>query len=218
MRYAGHPMASSGLRITLSGPVGAGKTTLGKALAGRLGLPFIPENYTGIYNTHAAGKKIIRDPLAGSARKQEVTRALMETFFSWLKEREKLYREYPGFVADRWEADTLDLWLKFFSNSNGDEQTRIILKRLREVGDSLSFSILLPPGEFRADQRNEDGMKRRQSFNLTLQAYIMTGGLIRQCRNLPVLELTAERQTVEERLENVLRFIREKFPNARIAP
>lgn len=211
-------MTAANLRIALSGPVGSGKTTLGQALAGRLGLPFIPEDYRNIYSTHAASRKILRDPLAPGARKKEATRALMETFSCWLAEREKLYGKYPGFVADRWEADTLDTWLKFFANTaDCDEQTRQLWSRLQAVGESLSFAVLLPPAPVPVETRNEDGLRRKQSFTLTLQAWIMTGGVIRRCRNLPVLELPAERQTVEERVESVLRFIDQRFPDARPA-
>lgn len=87
-------------RIVISGPVGAGKTTLAHALAERLGIPVIAENRAVLLGHLRAWRQLRADPQRQDERGPALQR-LFETFFHWAEERDRLYRAHEAFVADR---------------------------------------------------------------------------------------------------------------------
>lgn len=201
------PEASQRLapRIVVSGAVGAGKTTLVHALAERLGVPAIGEGLCDLYAELTANQRL-RSGSAPQAERSQALERLMQTFFDWAHERARQYGAHPGFVADRWEADLLDLWLKLFADFDCDARTAQLLGDMRAKAQGLACAVLLPPAIRPVEARNEDGLRRRQTFTLTFLSSLVTSGLLRQCPGLPVLALPAQ-SSVEERVDRVLAFI-----------
>ncbi len=120
-------------RIALSGSAGTGKTTLGRALAAELGVPYIPEGMreriAGGLQLHALGHDGLR----------RVIRELWE---------EQCAREDAatgGYVADRSPADFLAFWLHYRLGDD-DAQTRWMVDAVRARAERTDRVILLPFG------------------------------------------------------------------------
>ncbi|NTU58002.1 MAG: AAA family ATPase [Chlorobiaceae bacterium] len=195
------------LRIVVSGPVGAGKTTLVRALAERLQVPVVPENMRQIYALLHDYTTIKSSYLSSQEETQRALDHLMEAFFKWADERERIYAGNTGFVADRWEADLLDLWLKLFAEVRCDARTQKLYSMMIDRSRSMSFAITLPPSNFSVESMNEDGLPRKRSFNLTLLSHVVTGGLIRLCPALKVINVNNTTLSVEERLDQIYRIV-----------
>lgn len=200
----GRQASQPAVRLALSGPVGAGKSTLAQALAARLGVRLIPEGFAAVQAAIVGRSRLLRNPQATDQHLQAAHREAMAACLAWLQGRERVYAESGGFVADRWEVDLLDTWLKLFAGLSPDAQTRAILARMREVARGLDLVVLLPPPAFDVERFNDEGLPRRPGFSLKLQAYAMTSGLLRQCQGLRVLALP-EGQPVAARVDAVLR-------------
>lgn len=192
-------------RIVVSGPVGAGKTTLAHALAEKLGVPVIGENRSLLTETLRIYRQVCADPQREDERAGALER-VFQTFFTWAEERALLYRSHQGFVADRWEADMLDAWLKIFADRELDPVTKRLFGDMRRKAREFTCAVLLAPAPARVEAMNHDGLRRRQSFTLTLLATLVTDGLLRQCEDLPVLRLPAD-SSVAERVDRVSRFL-----------
>jgi hypothetical protein len=175
-----------------------------QALAERLGLRLIPEGLAEVHAAVVQRARLLRDPQATDQQVQVGHHEAMAACLDWLQRRERVYAESEGFVADRWEADLLDTWLKLFAGLSPDAQTRAILARMREVARGLDLVVLLPPPAFDVERFNDEGLPRRPGFSLKLQAYAMTSGLLRQCPGLRVLALPSG-QPVTARVDAVLR-------------
>ena len=202
------------LRIAVSGAVGSGKTTLVKALAARYQLIVLEENMKEIY--HALGFWRRERRRAGVAR-LELEAAyvnLIKAFEHWVNDRSKKYAIHSGFVADRWEADALDFWLKVLGDFANDEATIKLVQNMRKQAALFDFIIMLPLLKPFAEVRNEDGLVRRKSFSLRLMSYLMTEGLIRQCPGARVIYLPNQPQSVEERVAFIEKMIMEKMPRS----
>lgn len=193
-------------KIVVSGAVGSGKTTLVQALSKKLDLPVIPENMGLLYHSLDLFRKAQRSPTSTAADKKDKCRSLMKCFSDWAHERQLLYTNLNGFIADRWEADLLDLWLKLFADLPCDPQTAQLLDDMRRKSKLFDCAIMLPPGTFQAGARNEDGLTRRQTLNLTLLSTLVTGGLHRQCPDLSTLHLPPKIMEIEERMTAVISY------------
>ena len=84
------------MRIAMSGAVCTGKTTLGKALAERLGLPFIEENLGSLFGRRGASKRTA----------EETAGAIV----ACLENKRKLETEAGSFVIDRCPLDLINFW------------------------------------------------------------------------------------------------------------
>lgn len=199
-------MNSSQLKIVISGAVGSGKTTLAHALGKKLALPVLPENMAALYQALGVYRQAMKMPNATKASKNDKAQLLMRCFADWVNERRALYTQHRGFIADRWEADLLDLWLKLFADLPCDDQTMQLLGDMRKKAEQFDCAVMLPPGTYQADTQNEDGLGRRQTANLTLLSTLVTGGLHRQCPGLVTLYLSPKVAALDDRVSAVLAF------------
>ena len=99
-------------RIALSGSAGTGKTTLGRALAVRLGVPYIPEGMrsrleSGL-DVHALGHDGLRD-------------LVKELWLQQLAREDEAMASAGGFVSDRSPVDYLAFWLTYRFTSDPSE-------------------------------------------------------------------------------------------------
>ena len=87
------------MKVAISGAVSTGKTTLGKALAKQLALPFIPENLETVF-----GPAHLRKRHPGG-----LPMALLDC----LSRKRDLEQDHDRFVVDRSPIDILNFWLAF---------------------------------------------------------------------------------------------------------
>ena len=84
------------MRIAISGAVCTGKTTLGKALAERLGLPFIEENLDSLFGRRSTSRRTAEDTAGAIVAR--------------LENKRKLETEAGSFVIDRSPLDLINFW------------------------------------------------------------------------------------------------------------
>ena len=192
MRYAS-------LKIVVSGPTGSGKTTLVNALAEDLGLPVLAEDAKRVFSLESKYRKAVRDGLETKLL-DEAASAWAQGFVDWAIERAAKYEKHPNFIADRWEADMLDMWLVKFSNRNVDDWTRWLFNDMRRKARSLDLAIVLPFEEMMGSAHNESGLRRIQNLSGRMLNSLLTRALVDQCPDLKKLYLPSGRMTIAERV------------------
>ena len=121
-------------RIALSGSAGVGKTTLGKALAERLGVSFIEEGM----------RERLESGLDLHTLDRDQHRALVEELFDecWAAPEGSAN---VGFVADRSPIDFLAFWL-YYGFAADAEPTKRFATRCDDAMAALDCVIVLPWG------------------------------------------------------------------------
>lgn len=128
--------ASSRPRIALSGSAGTGKTTLGRALAARWKVPYVPEGM----------RERIERGLDLHTLGHDALRALLWELWEEQQHREDVaLREVGGFVSDRSPVDYLAFWLLygFFTD---DAETRRLEGAVEARLGTLDRVVVLPHG------------------------------------------------------------------------
>ena len=123
-------------RIALSGSAGTGKTTLGRALAARFGVPYIPE---GMRARIEAGL-VIHD--LGHEGLQTLIVELLE---EQLAAEAEALATAGGFVADRSPVDYAAFWLHYQFSHDRDATERFLARCLQSVR-SYDRIVVLPWG------------------------------------------------------------------------
>lgn len=123
-------------RVALSGSAGTGKTTLGRRLAARWGVPYVPEGM----------RERIERGLDLHTLDAEGLRGLMWELWEEQKHREEqAVREAGGFVSDRSPVDYLAFWLLygFFSD---ESETQSLESAVQARLEGLDHVVVLPHG------------------------------------------------------------------------
>lgn len=131
-----HPARADRPRIALSGSAGTGKTTLGRALAARWGVPYVPEGM----------RERIERGLDLHTLDAEGLRALLWELWGEQQDREdRALHDAGGFVSDRSPVDYLAFWLLygFFSD---DEETAALQNAVQTRLARLDQVVVLPHG------------------------------------------------------------------------
>ncbi len=129
------------MKIAISGSVSTGKTTLGKALADKLGVAFIEENLETIFRVTQAEKN---DPTKRA-----------KLMMKCLERKRALELKEQSFVVDRCPVDILNFWFAFNLHTKVDTQP--IYERCREDMALYDRVVLLPYGVLPIDRESADG-------------------------------------------------------------
>lgn len=141
------------MKIAISGAVSTGKTTLGRALAEDLDLPFIPENLETVF-----GPLHLRKPHQGG-----LPMALLDC----LHRKRCLEQNHDGFVVDRSPVDILNFWLAFrLMEHPKTEEVYGLCQNLMANYDAV---VLLPWGVLELDSTADPDTGVRRQINKWVQ-------------------------------------------------
>lgn len=178
------------IQIAVSGSAGTGKTSVGRALAQRLSLPFIEE---GMRRRIEEGLRV--DTLAPAA----LADLLAEV---WEEQRAAEEAAGPSFVADRSAYDYIAFWLQYGLHHD-EPRTEEWVALLREEGARYDRVLLLPWGVLPLER---DGVR---STNRWIQFHyhaLLEKTLKRFAPRGQVLGIPGE-ETLEQRVDFILRFL-----------
>ncbi len=152
-------------RIAISGSAGVGKTTLARALALELGVPYLPEGMreyleSGAPDLHALG-------LDG-------TRSLVIRL--WQERQEQEAAASRGFVADRSSYDFAAFWLFYRFAEPGDPDTEAFLSSAMQ-SSRYDMVAIVPFGVL---PFVEDGVRSANRW-VQLHAHLLIEGMVRRC-------------------------------------
>lgn len=163
-------------RIAISGPAGAGKTTLANALGEALSLPVLPENLERIYQRRADFGQSQKSG-APEAQQWAAVWAWMDSHFEWCEAHAARIAGLPGFIADRWEMDIMAHWIRVFPAHDANEKTLRLNQLWQERATSYDLVVVLPVGSFEVELRNDAGMRRQLNMTVQLLAHTVVAGL-----------------------------------------
>ena len=123
-------------RIALAGSAGVGKTTLGRRLGARHGVPFIPEGM----------RRHIENGLdMHTLSPAEHRRLMLELFDEMMDGVREAKAGAGGYVCDRSPVDFAAFWL-YYGFGDDEAATAAFFDRVRETLRGLDAVILLPWG------------------------------------------------------------------------
>ncbi len=180
-------------RIALSGSAGVGKSTLGRALAEELDLPFLDE---GMRKRMEAGLRL--HDLSRDQRRDLVHELWQEQ----LEAESSAIAGYGGFVSDRSSVDFAAFWLYYGFVEAQDQPDRFVGEALQHA-EAYDHVVLLPWGvlPLKADGVRSSNPWVQRHFQAALEGLLFRELSAPQLLRLPDLDLIEQRlRWVSERI------------------
>lgn len=177
-------------RIAISGSAGTGKTTVGRALAERLEVPFIEEG--------------MRKRIEGGLQVHGLSTADLRSLLAelWDEQRDLEGQAGPSFVSDRSAFDYIAFWLHY-SLHDDVARSDAWIEQLRTAGQRYDRVLLLPWGVFPLE---DDGVRSTNRWIQFHYQAILEGTLNRFATRGQVLRIPGQ-EDLEQRLDFILRFM-----------
>ena len=176
------------MKIAISGAVSTGKTTLGKALAEDLDLPFIPENLETVF-----GPAHLRTRHEGG-----LPMALLDC----LSRKRDLEHAHDGFVVDRSPIDIFNFWLAFrLIEHPKTEEVYALCQTLMAGYDAV---VLLPWGTLELDGAADPatGVRRQPNKWVQFNGSVTIAGLAHHfVPNERIISIPKDTTAHEDRLD-----------------
>ena len=186
------------MKIAVSGAVSTGKTTLGKALADGLDLPFIPENMDTLFGSGQESRK----------KPEEFAADVIEC----LEEKRALEQKAGQFVVDRSPLDLLNFWqsrMLPMKYADGDIE-HDILELCGRYMAAYDFVILTSLGGIALTQESPDETGRLRTKNPWLQfkgSAMITGLAHFFLPPSKIIQIPRRIEAKEDRLDFVIKSI-----------
>ncbi len=181
--------SARGVRLSLSGSAGTGKTSLGRRLADCLGLPFIEE---GMRTRLEAGLDLHQLDHRG------MRRLLLEL---WDEQCAAEDAATDGFVADRSAADFAAFWIYYGFHHDAADTDRFMARALKRL-ERTDRVVLLPWGVL---PLHADGVRSSNRWVQFMFQTIVEGVLERHAQGAQLLRMPADVASLEARTEWVAR-------------
>lgn len=203
-------MSTNKIRLAISGFPGTGKTTLAHALGKRLNITVIKEKMSDI--AVAQRNFMLARGLKDAADMEKLQSQLFESFLGWDKERKIKYAAHDGFVADRWQADLLELWLLRCSQIgiSADSISSSLLKSFQDTAKIFDLVIVTPMAKPFAVQDNEQGISRNISMTAHVLSMALVMGLMQNFAQVRLYNLPNENLSVDERVDAVMKVLKDR--------
>ncbi len=200
------------MKIVFSGAAGIGKTTTAKALAEKLNVPFLPENFSDYFEA-ITRLRLLDRPDSSQEERHAATQHYLRTLQEWLNNRAQECRSLEGFVADRWALDMLTAMLAKNVFRQENELVTRVIRHLQQQAAQLDLLVILPLTTAFTNEANESDLPRPRSLNTQLMMHSLCRGLHVQLTRLPVVHVPQQLETVDERVEFIARAA-EKIPQS----
>lgn len=174
-----------GPRLALSGSSGVGKTTLGRALAAELGVPFLEEGM----RARLEGGLVLHD-----LERDQMRDLVWELWHEQVAAEQAAIAEHGGFVADRSSLDFAAFWLWYGFTREDDEPARFLETC---VAHSARYDriLLLPWGvlELEADGVRSSNRWLQRTFQGLLEGVLAREAAPQLVARMPPLTELSER-------------------------
>lgn len=181
------------MKIAISGTAGTGKSTLSKALAAKLNLVHIDENYA---------------PLNDARLKGDFPPRLTQI----LHHKRTLENTAVNFVTDRCAIDLLHTWLNQSGHKINPQLTAQFFKECRQQIQTYDFVLITPWNSFKLVQ-NDAVVPREMDImeQLRHHASIM-GHTHLWLQKTRIIEIPQSMANIDERIDFVLATIKKRRP------
>jgi len=193
-------MTSDALRIAVSGFPGTGKTSLVYALSQKFNIPIIQENMTDIAKAQTE-YRLART--SGRGITPDKVGRLLDAFSSWDADRTRQYGVNSAFVADRWEADMLEVFLVGIgaTDHRSDKIFSSLLRSFQTKAKLFDIVVVTPLLQPFTAESNETGLSRTLSLTSHVRNMALVLGLMQNFSSVPIFSLPNTPLSVDERVE-----------------
>ena len=181
------------MKIAISGSTGTGKSTLAAALAEKLSIPLIEENYQPLYDARVKGDFPPR-------------------LLTILRNKHTLEKAHSDFVTDRCPIDLMHLWL----NQSGHKISRPLTNQFFELALpqlQIYDFVIIPPWNSIQLQQSTEALPRDLDIIEQLRHHAsILGHAYMWAPKIKIIEIPQPITSLEARVDFVLEQIKKRRP------